>query len=215
MRNLYGILVATALVWVLAGCKDGLNALLFESSTTTTGSFRGLKIGATKEQTVQEIAKLGVRVVQPRPLVDFEIGRDNISELARIESVESIRVMNYAGLSIDLRFDSGTVAQIRKSYPARNNSWFKEGDSVSDVKSKLADLLSAGNLVVFPIVFPNVVSRIDSSEGLHRVLIDLKRYDAWTFELTSDRPAGARVELYFTEERLARIEYRRARVRLD
>jgi len=70
------------------------------------------------------------------------------------------------------------------------------------------------NLSVFPIVYSEGNGWVDLSKSTPDVLSILQKYDAWTFEITQDKPAGAFFELYFAGDSLMRIEYRRARIRL-
>jgi len=196
------------------GCRDAFNFLLFETHTITAGTFRGLEIGSTKETAIDTIAKLGAFAVKPRPSVDFQISSSNIGNLGRVASAEGIRIMDYRGLAIDIYFQRGVVSLIRKSVPAKENTWFGEGDKVSDVQKKLAALLATQNLSVFPIVYFEGNGWIELAKRGEKIPDSLKGHEAWMFEVSTEKPEGAFFDVYFEDNRLSRIEYRRARIRL-
>jgi hypothetical protein len=200
---------------MLIGCEKIASALLVETHTVTTGAFQGLHIGDTKQITFERIAKLGVFAVKPIPSVNFNITRDNIGGLDRLASTDGIRVTDYGGLAIDIYFEAGNVFKIRKSVPARENTWFHEGQSVSVVQKKLAELLAIhNNLVVFPIVYFQGNGWIELAQKEESLPASLKEHNAWTFELPVEKSGSANFDVYFQNESLSRIEYRRTRIPL-
>lgn len=209
-------LVLTLACGLLVACKDMLDPVLVERHTVTTDSFRGLEIGASKQATLEAIARLGTRIVEPRPAVNFEISNKNIDDLHLVERVDGIRLMDYRGFSIDLKIENDAVSKIRRSVPAKENAWFREGDKNSDVKQKLVSLLSENsNLVLIPIIFLDNYTPVNLSERSEQIPELLRRYDAWTFEVASEKPRGAIYDVYFKDDHLSKVEYRRARIQLD
>lgn len=208
------ILAATAL---FAGCGTTLEThTLFETKTVSQGTYRGLEIGATREVTLDAIRLLGANGVVPIPAESFIVARANIRDVARIEGLEGIRLTNYRGLSIDLFFKEKQVVRVRRSVPAKDNEWFHEGESVIDVGKKLEEVLTSDeSLVAFPIVYYEGNGWVDLNQPNSEILHDLDRYSAWKFEVAHDKPAGALFEVFFANDRLARIDYRRARIRLE
>jgi len=198
----------------IAGCQDAANLFLYETHTITAGSFRGLEIGSAKETTLDAIARLGAFAVKPRPSADFSVSRDNIGDLGRVASAEGIRVTDYRGLAIDVFFQHGAVLLIRKSVPAKENTWFSQGDAVAEVQKKLASLLVTENLSVFPIVYFEGNGWVELAKRGENIPASLGSHAAWTFEISTEKPGGAFVDVYFDGNRLSRIEYRRPRIRL-
>jgi len=80
----------------------------------------------------------------------------------------------------------------------------------------LGDIVQGNaDLVVIPIVFYEGNGWIEIAASLDLARRSLPAYNAWMFEISSEEPAGAFVALYFKNDALARIEYRRPRVRLN
>jgi hypothetical protein len=205
----------TILVTILGG-NDGIASGIFvEHRSVTSGTFRTIEIGATKEATLGQIYGLGVFAVTPIPPVNFNITRANRAELGHIRDVEGIRLTNHGGIAIDLFFKNGAVDAISRSVPAAELTWFHEGEPIGDVIEELSMLLdSDNNLVVFAIARHEGDQWVELSKGPAASLDLLRRHDAWSFEV-QDKPGGAIFDLYFQNDRLTRIDYRRPRIRLD
>ena len=200
----------------MLGCQKMERTILFETHSTSNGTYRGLEIGATKQSTLESIRKLGVRAIKPVPTEMFNVTKANIEELKRVNDVDGIRLTNYSGLAIDLFFKQNQITLIRRSVPAKDNAWFQEGEPQADVVKKLTELLkSNGDLSVFPMVYYEGDGWVDLSKSTTAALNILSKYGAWTFEITQDKPAGATSEILFNGDSLVRIDYRRARIRLD
>ena len=74
--------------------------------------------------------------------------------------------------------------------------------------------MSRGSLSATPIVGENNNALPLNSDGT----VDqqaIAEHNCWVFELTAVKPAGATYDLTFAAERLSKIIYRRARVRVD
>lgn len=209
LAGMLGFLLAVAL---LAGCSS----VLFETESVFKGSYRGLDIGATKEATLESIRKLEAYAVMPIPAEDFSVTKSNIEELVRIENTEGIRLTNYRGLAIDLFFRKRKVARIRRSVPAKDNAWFHEGEPQADVRKKLEEILMSDEpMGVFPIVYYEGNGWVELNMPTPEILGMLSNYQAWKFEVSQDKPAGAFFEVFFKNDRLVRVDYRRARIRLE
>lgn len=212
MRALGSLIIFSSII----GCQKMEKSILFESHSTSNGTYRGLEIGATKQSTLESILKLSVSAIKPVPTEMFNVTKANIGELKRIRDVDGIRVTNYSGLAIDLFFKQNQVTLIRRSVPAKDNDWFKEGETQADVLKKLTELLvSQDEISVFPIVYYEGNGWVDLSKSKPEVLNVLNKYGGWTFEIIQDKPAGATCEVFFSGDSLVRIDYRRARIRLD
>lgn len=198
------------------GCQKMERSILFETHSTSNGAYRGLEIGATKQSTLESIRKLGVRTIKPIPTEMFNVTKANIDELKRVHDVGGVRLTNYSGLAIDLFFKQNQVSLIRRSVPAKDNAWFQEGEAQADVVKKLTELLASnGDLSVFPMVYYEGDGWVDLNKSTSDVLNILSSYGGWTFEITQDKPAGATCEIFFSGDSLVRVDYRRARIRLD
>lgn len=193
-----------------------MDPLLFEKQTIETGSFRGIQIGSSKVAALQQAKALGAHAVSPIPKIDFKITAKNIKEIDKIRQAEGIRVTDHHGLAIDLKFESGSVILIRRSVPAKDNSWFHENQKIDDVITEIRKQLNEHpHLVAFPIVFYEGDGWVNVTGSLDEPIKTLHPYDAWTFEIASDKPGGSHFDLYFDGDRLTKIKYRRERIRLD
>ncbi len=210
------ITLALIMSGVLYACQKTKELVLFERNSVSRGEFRGLKIGATKSEALDAIRALGVYAVHPYPAVKFRVTSENPEDLTKIIEAEGIRVTDPRGLEIDLFFDRGGVTSVRRSVPAKGNTWFHEGERMKDVVDKLHQLIREGQeLEVFPIVQFEGDGWTELKKPPADVLRSLQRYQAWTFELNNDKPVGAFMEVYFQNERLSRIEYRRLRFAVE
>ena len=209
----FGLLIISGSI---LGCQKMEKAILIETQSTSNGTYRGLEIGTTKQSTLESIRKLGVHAIKPVPTEMFSVTKANVEELKRVNDVDGIRLTNYGGLAIDLFFKQNHVTLIRRSVPAKDNTWFQEGESQADVVKKLTELLlSNGDLSVFPMVHYEGDGWIDLGKPTPDVLNVLSKYAGWTFEITQDKPSGANCDVFFNGDALVRIDYRRARIRLD
>jgi hypothetical protein len=210
------IFLCAAVVFSLLGCDAIMDPLLFEKQTIETGSFRGFKIGSSKMDSLQQAKALGAHAVSPIPKIDFEIAAKNVKEIDKIRQAEGIRVTDHHGLAIDLKFESGSIKLIRRSVPAKDNSWFHENQKIDDVITEVRTRLNEHpHLVVFPIVFYEGNGWVSVTGSLDESIKILRPYDAWTFGIATDKPGGSHFDLYFDGDRLVKIKYRRERIRLD
>ena len=210
------IFLCAAVVFSLLGCDAIMDPLLFEKRTIETGSFRGFQIGSSRMDALQQAKALGAHAVSPIPKIDFEITVKNVKEIDKIRQVEGIRITDHHGLAIDLKFESSSVKLIRRSVPAKDNSWFHENQKINDVITEVRTQLNEHpHLVVFPIVFYEGDGWVNVTSSLDEPIKTLRPYDAWTFGITTDKPGGSHFDLYFDGDRLVKIKYRRERIRLD
>jgi hypothetical protein len=210
------IILAVVAILSFTGCDAAMDPLLFEKQTIETGSFRGIQIGSSKMDTLKQVKTLGAYAVKPISPTDFEITARNIQEIDKLRQVEGVRVTDHRGLAIDLKFESGSVKLIRRSVPAKDNSWFHENQKIDDVTAEIRKRLNENpQLVVFPIVFYEGDGWVNVTGSLDEPIKTLRPYDAWTFGLASDKPGGSHFDLYFDGDRLTKIKYRRERIRLD
>jgi hypothetical protein len=208
------LFIATALSFT--GCDAVVDPLLFERQTIETGSFRGIQIGSSKMDVLRQVKTLGAYAVKPIPRTYFEITAGNIKEIDKLRQAEGIRITDHRGLAIDLKFDSGSVKLVRRSVPAKDNSWFFENQKIDDVITEIRKRFNEHpSLVVFPIVFYEGDGWVNVTGSLDEPIKTLRPYDAWTFGIASDKPGGSHFDLYFDGDRLTKINYRRERIRLD
>ncbi|MHB1140646.1 MAG: hypothetical protein ACYC1T_02650 [Sulfuricaulis sp.] len=208
------LFIATALSFT--GCDAVVDPLLFERQTIETGSFRGIQIGSSKMDVLRQVKTLGAYAVKPIPRTYFEITAGSIKEIDKLRQAEGIRITDHRGLAIDLKFDSGSVKLIRRSVPAKDNSWFFENQIIDDVITEIRKRFNEHpSLVVFPIVFYEGDGWVNVTGSLDEPIKTLRPYDAWTFGIASDKPGGSHFDLYFDGDRLTKINYRRERIRLD
>ncbi len=181
--------------------------------TVSEGSFRGLTIGSTKDSTLQDIRKLGTLKVTPIPFDQFVVSYANVEDLGKITQVPGIRVSDYHHFFTDIFFADEKVSLIRSSANPESDVWFQNGQTRYEVKKRLTQLLvEKRDLRVTPIISRDGAGAVDIHILNHEVLSELATYDAWHFEINNEKPAGAMVDVYFSNDRLIRIEYRRASV---
>jgi hypothetical protein len=128
--------------------------------------------------------------------------------------LQGISLTNYGGYAIDLYLTDGHVSSVRRSVPAEHESWAKVGISIAELRAILKMHLAENHkLVAFPIVNyeGDGWTKIVSSGDVPKTL---SHYDAWTL-VSIVPPGGAIYQVYFKDNKLTRIEYRRERVRLD
>ncbi len=68
---------------------------------------------------------------------------------------------------------------------------------------------------VLPIVFHEGNGWVVIEKTLDEARRVVLPHNAWSFEMASEKPAGAFVTVYFKDNKLGKVEYRRPRVRLD
>lgn len=215
MRTFACIVLAAGAV-TLAGCDSIVNSLLVESHSVTEGSFNGLYIGASKTDVLGQIKTLQVNSVSPIPIIDFRITKANLNEIDKVLLVNGIRITNHRGLAVDVFYEKGIISLVRRSVPAKSNVWFHEGQKIDILLEELRSILIEDpDLEVFPIIFYVGSGWVSITDPLPEVLKNLNQHDAWTFLSASDKPSGSTYEIYFKDNHLIRIEYRRQRIRLD
>ncbi len=208
------LFIATALSFT--GCDAVVDPLLVERQTIETGGFRGFQIGSSKIDALRQAKILGAYAVSPIPKFDLTITRNNINELDKLRQAEGIRITDHRGLAIDLKFGSSSIKLIRRSVPAKDNSWFHENQKIDDVITEIRKRFNEHpSLVVFPIVFYEGDGWVNVTGSLDEPIKTLRPYDAWTFGIASDKPGGSHFDLYYDGDRLTKINYRRERIRLD
>jgi hypothetical protein len=210
------IFLCVAVVFSFMGCDAMMDHLLFEKQTIESGSFRGIQVGSLKMDVLKQVKALGAYAIKPIPSTYFEITVGKLKEIDKLRQVKGFRVTDHHGLAIDLKLESGSVSFIRRSVPARDNSWFHEKQKIDDVITEVRTRLNEHpHLVVFPLVFYEGDGWVNVTGSVDEAIKTLRPYDAWTFGIASDKPGGSNFDLYFDRDRLVRIEYRRERIRLD
>jgi hypothetical protein len=215
MRFLCGLVNIAVAALLLCGC----DSILFERHAVTSGAFRGIEIGATKEATLRQIRELGASAVRAEPTEAFVITQQNKQELTRIkgldEDIEGVQIVTTHGLSIDVFFREGAVDTFKIANPMRKVDWLRKGEPIDDLIRTLSDLMEATrDYAVVPLVRANGRPWVELDEPFEKDLSFLRKFSAWSFELSAD-PDGSIFRLHFDGDRLARLDYRRPRVRLD
>jgi hypothetical protein len=204
------------LICAFTGTLTGCDFVLFQRATIVDGEFRGLVIGSPKEQVLEQIRKLSVHSIRPAPSTDFRVKKTNIEDLEKARQVDGIRLMGKPGIAIDLFFKDSKVWHVRKSVPAASIAWFSDGMDRATATAKLRELLEQdSDWEIVPIVFHEGSGWISIEKTRDEARRRVLPHDAWSFEISTDKPAGAFVTVYFRNNTLNRIEYRRPRVRLD
>jgi hypothetical protein len=189
---------------------------LEEKHIVTDGIFRGLSIGSNKVDSLKNIKSLGVLNVHPIPAIKFQITYSNLNQIDQIQNAEGIRIMNYRGFTVDLFFKNKRIILVRRSVPATQNKWFEKGQTIDNVINKLRQVLDdQRDLIVIPIVYWEGDGWVALTDPLDKPLNSLNQYDGWEFRIDTEKPLGANLDIYFSNGRLARIEYRRIRIPLE
>jgi len=219
MRLLHRLASLAVTALLLLGC----DSILVERHSVTSGEFRGIEIGATKEATLRRIRELGAFSVRAEPTEKFVITQVNKAQLVRIkaldEDIEGVQIVTTRGLSIDVFFKEGAIDTFKIANPLLKVDWLRKGESIDDLIRTLSDLMEATrDYAVVPLVRANGRPWVELDKPFEESLRFLRPYNGWSFELNKDKrdqPDGSFFDLHFDGDRLARIDSRRPRVRLD
>jgi hypothetical protein len=207
-------------LFIPAGCQRVVDAVLFERHSVSAGSFRGVEIGSTMEATIESVRKLGTGWMHPIPGRRFTLSGAQMAEVSRVlsaaDGVEGIRIEDpQAHVSVDLFFAQGRVARVRSVTTMASPVWFRESQSKDEVIEQLKPMLQhRPNDIVVPVVLFDGDGRVEL-EGNPDPLRVLRKYEGWSYTLTSEKPDGAHIDLFFTDGHLARLEYRRERIQVE
>lgn len=205
-----GVLVASVLGLV------PLAPVFVESHVITDGKFGNLVIGESKIEALSSISEIDpTTTINPVPAQDFFISKKNLADISDVKTAHGVRLFDYHGTSVDIYFSNYRVYKVNRSY---NNRFpqFQVGDTTSVTIVKLLSVLKTNNGFFLN---PAVDYEGTRSYNIQTVLKDttskLFKYDAWEFEVSKVRPAGAFYTLFFSNQHLDKIEYRRPRIRND
>lgn len=200
-------------VWLVSACGSNTSPFV-EQREVTAGSLGALSIGMTSEVALSAARTMGASLVAPIPCADFRVTQSNLADLPPLSSLEGLRVTDYKGLFADVYFADGRVSRLVAS-PGFGAIGLNQGDDLQVARAKITSNLQAhDDLMAHAIVDHNrqdTVSLDADPNGSTKELM----HDCWRFEINSIKPAGAIYDLSFHEAHLAKIAYRRPRLRVD
>jgi hypothetical protein len=189
---------------------------LNEQRTITDGTFENFTIGETKPQALLSIYRTDpITVISPSPVEDFDITARNAANLQLVKYTKGVSLFDYSGTSVHIYFLNGHVYKVDRSY---NNQFqqFKVGQTVQQAIVNLKFILQhREGFSVLPIIDYDGIRSYPMPLVLDDTNSKLFNYDAWEFEKARTRPAGAFYTLYFSNQHLYKVKYRRPRVRND
>lgn len=164
----------------------------------------GVKIGMDKQASITALFNHGVKEVLPVPLIDIQIGTDNIDELIRLRGVDGICV-NDTKLhrSIHAGFNSEGILTDVVEPTAKKFTEFIDVKSKDAFLLQLKKLLShTKSIVAFSCIVSAKWAKISGSkEDDSQYLIE---HDSWTFL----EPHGySQIKLSFNNNKLNQIKY--------
>jgi hypothetical protein len=208
-------------LFIQTGCQKVVDAALFERHSVPAGSFRGIQIGSTMEATIESVRKLGAGWVHPIPARHFTLSAAQMVEVSgaldAADGVEGLRVQDEdAHAIVDLFFAKGRVARVRGVTTMASPVWFKESETKDEVLQELSRTMFQNwpKTIVVPVVLFEGDGRVEL-EGNPDPLKVLRKYQGWSYVLTTEKPNGAHIDLFFTNGRLSRLEYRRERIQIE
>ena len=215
-RDILRLALSCALFALIGFNALAMDTFLVERHDVREGAFRGFSVGMPRSAALQRMRDMSVTIATPIPHDDFLLTTDNPQDVKRIERAPGLRIRIEGGPEIELAFEDRKVVAIQSWRGAAGNEWFRVGEAVDDVINMMAEKLkSVPRMTAYPVVPTSrgAAVRVDGLEpGSERAF---QAFDAWKFEVPSEKPAGAVFEVYFSGDRLERITYRRARVRLE
>ena len=209
--------LAIALIAIIIFHKQVLNSLIAENHNITHGEFRGLRIGSGQDDVLNAIRNLNnSALITAIPIDNYQLSSSDLSDLKRITSSPGFRLMNYQGFAINVLFSGNRVSSVYYSVPAQATKYFELNESEDQVIRELGPILTKhDDYFVIPIMdsrgkvgFP--VAQLDAESK--KMLFS---YKAWRFNIETDKPLGANVDLYFDGGRLSRIHYLRPRTQVE
>jgi hypothetical protein len=190
-------------------------SLLVEQRVIKAGTYNGLSIGMTKTQAFSVASRLGAAVISPSPCDSFVVSKKNMSDLPALSTIEGVRLNDRDGSYVDIYLKGGQVSNTKASPTLSFPVPVSIGDESAVAREKLISALKTrGSLSVTAIVGENN-GALSLNPATPPDPAATRQHNCWIFELTNVKPAGATYQLVFTEDGLAKIVYRRARVRVD
>ena len=188
--------------------------MLAEKHEITTGEFRGFVVGRTKQSAADNLLKLGGRdlmgISLPPDLMTPKLAPADIA--AVVNNRNGIRVTDSQGLNARLFFEGDQIVAIENRGVDKVEQLFKIGQTRESVNHQL-ELISKDNRRIEV----ESIGRIDSAywgvvnRDAAKAVNILRGYDGWHFIVPSEKPGGATYRLFFSEDRLIRLEYERPR----
>jgi hypothetical protein len=209
----YKVLILSICLGLSLGCT---NSLFVESQEVTQGEIEHFKIGMNKQQVFDVARGEGVRAITPILNAASSVDYSNVSALESPGNGRSLELSYSQYQKVIFTFGDCKVAGARLLGDS-NDSW-KDfiGRTPDELVASIRTAMT-GNHVLS-------AREVISSENQAWFSIDQKHnegmgtlgaYDVWSFSLSTTKPAGAEFVIYFSEGSVARISYRRPRIRVD
>ncbi len=201
---------------LIAGCVGCTNPLFVDSKDITHGKIGDLAIGMTKQQVLGAARQDHVHAIRPLLNASPTFNYMNLDVLAPLGDGRSLELDNGTELKVIYIIAHCRVQDIKILGGASAPTSISVGDSSESLIVNLKKILGDNHAFsAREVVGSDNMSWFIIDQPQHKGYGSIEAYDIWSFEVTSVKPAGAEFVVYFSEGSVARISYKRARIRLE
>lgn len=170
----------------------------------TEGQYRGLEISQSKEEILKILqTKPTISTVSPYPYESFNIDQNSVQDIDRLMKAEALDITG-PWFNAQLEFDNGVVSSL---YLAPVNKGVSFGLTLGQPKEEALSILKVllrNSQKIRVHNFTPGHPHFDLGTLTSEQRMILLKYDAWVF---GESDEFSRMELYFQDGKLERMEY--------